>query len=81
MNLHAKLHKIHTALSFHKVHEAIATKVIRFYHINRDSKPADILSMYWGILQIWGLFQPLLLDMGKHLNWEKYNGHFAHYGE
>ena len=43
---HAVLHKRHTALSFHRVREAIAAKVIQFHHINGDINPADILSKH-----------------------------------
>ena len=32
---HAKLHKRHNALSFHRVREAIAAKIIGFYHVRR----------------------------------------------
>jgi hypothetical protein len=31
---HAKLHKRHMALSFHRVREAIAAKIIGFYHVD-----------------------------------------------
>jgi hypothetical protein len=31
---HAKLHKRHMALSFHRVREAIAAKIIGFYHLD-----------------------------------------------
>ena len=57
---HAVLHKRHTALSFHRVREAIAAKVIQFHHINGDINPADILSKHWGYQQIWSLLQALL---------------------
>jgi hypothetical protein len=33
--IHSKLHKRHTALSFHRVREAVAAKVVGFFHINR----------------------------------------------
>jgi len=45
---HAKLHKCHNARSFHQVHEAIAGAIIRFYHIDGNKNPADILSKHWG---------------------------------
>ena len=43
--VHAKLHKRHTMLSFHRVREAIASGMIGFYFIPGDINPADILSM------------------------------------
>ena len=44
---HAKLHKRHTALSFHRVHKAIAARYISFHHIDGLENPADILSKHW----------------------------------
>ena len=49
---HAKLHKRHTALSFHRVREAVAAKIIRFYFIAGENNPADILSKHWGYQQV-----------------------------
>ena len=57
---HAKLHKRHNALSFHRVREAIASKVVQFYHIPGIINPADILSKHWGYTQIWDVLKPIL---------------------
>jgi hypothetical protein len=58
---HAKLHKRHMALSFHRVREAIAAKqIIGFYHVDGVRNPADILSKHWGYQQVWKLPRPLL---------------------
>ena len=65
---HFKLHKRHTALSFHRVREAIAAKIIAFYHINGDKNPADILSKHWGHSQIWPLLKPLLFWPGDTMD-------------
>jgi hypothetical protein len=43
----AKLHKRHSALSFHRVCEAIAANVIRYYHLAGEYNPADVLSKHW----------------------------------
>ncbi len=43
---HAKLHKRHTALSFHCVHEAVASKYVGFYFLPGAKNPADILSKH-----------------------------------
>jgi hypothetical protein len=48
MQLHAKLHKRHTMLSFHCVREAIASGIVGFFYIPGDINPADILSKHWG---------------------------------
>ena len=53
--VHAKLHKRHTALSFHRVRETISARIVGYYHINGDINPADILSKHWGYGQVWPL--------------------------
>ena len=45
--LHAKLHKRHNALSFHRVREAVAAKLVSFNYLPGSSNPADILSKHW----------------------------------
>ena len=61
---HAKLHKRHNALSFHRVREAISAKIIAFHHIKSEANPADILSKHWGYQQIWQVLQPILFWKG-----------------
>jgi hypothetical protein len=60
----AKLDKQHTLLSYHRVHEAIAPKMIVFIHIDGCINPTDILSKHWGNFQVWGSLQPLLFWLG-----------------
>ena len=62
---HAKLHKCHTALSFHCVHEVVAAKIIGFYFIEGENNPADILSKHWGYQHIWKLLHPFLFWKGN----------------
>lgn len=45
---HAKLHKRHTALSWHRVREAIAAGAAVIYHVRSECNHADILSKHWG---------------------------------
>jgi hypothetical protein len=49
MGLHAKLHKRHTMLSFHRVREAIASGRVGFYFIPGVINPADILKQALGL--------------------------------
>jgi hypothetical protein len=56
---HAKLHKRHTALSFHRVREAIASKTYVFTHIPGENNPADIVSKHWGYGSIWHMLRTL----------------------
>ena len=57
---HAKLHKRHTMLSYHHIREAIASGMVKFFHMPGGINPADILSKHWGHQQIWKQLQPLL---------------------
>ena len=61
---HAVLHKQHTVLSFHRVREAVASKIIKFFHIDGAINPADILSKHWGYPQVWPMLQALLFWQG-----------------
>ena len=61
---HAKLHKRHTALSFHRVREAIAAGIIGFYFLPGELNPADILSKHWAYQAIWPQLQAILFWQG-----------------
>ena len=65
---HARLHKRHNALSFHRVREAIAAGILSFNHIDGERNAADILSKHWGYRQIWPLLQPLLFSPGDTMD-------------
>jgi len=56
------LHKRHTLLSYHRVREAIAAGIFRFYHLEGTENPADILSKHWGYQQVWKMLQLLLFN-------------------
>jgi hypothetical protein len=64
MRIDAKLHKRHTALSFHKVREAIASSMIIFTHIPGTLNVANILSKHWEYGTVWKLLRPLLFWKG-----------------
>ena len=57
---HSKLNKRHNALAFHRVREAIAAKVLKFYFISGKQNPADLLSKHGGWQDMWKHIQPLL---------------------
>ena len=57
---HAKLHKRHMALSFHRVREAISSGMIYFGFIEGQYNPADILSKHWGYQQVKDMLRYLL---------------------
>ena len=61
---HSKLHKRHTALSYHKTRDAIAAGWLRFHHIPGEINPADILSKHWDYATIWPILQPILFYAG-----------------
>ena len=68
---HAKLHKRHTALSFHKVREAIAAKYIVFSFLPGADNPADILSKHWAYSAVWDILRCLMFCEKEELLSEK----------
>jgi hypothetical protein len=62
--IRAKLHKRHTALSFHRVCEAMAAGFIGFHHIPGSHNPADVLTKHWPYACVWSMLQPLLFWQG-----------------
>ena len=60
----AKLHRRHTMLSYHRVREAMAAKILKMHYIEGKWNPADILSKHWGYQQVWPQLQPLLFHKG-----------------
>ena len=66
---HSRLSKRHQALSHHYAREAIASNMVRFYHINGDINPADILSKHWAHGNVCPkLLRPLLFCEGNALD-------------
>jgi hypothetical protein len=45
---HSLLKKRHNALSYHRVHDMIAAKVLGYYWIDGKKNPADVVSKHWG---------------------------------
>ena len=58
-NIHAKLHKRHTALSFHRVREAIASRYVSFNHIPGTENPSDVLSKHWSYNSVKDVLLPI----------------------
>ena len=52
---HSSLNKRHNALSYHRLREMIAAKILGYYWIDGKLNPADIVSKHWAYLQIWHL--------------------------
>ena len=65
---HGKLHKRHTALSFHRVREIIASGIVVFTFIKGKLNPADILTKHWGHADVWEFLQPLMFWQGDTMN-------------
>jgi hypothetical protein len=61
---HSALSKRHNALSYHRVREAIAAKILKFYYISGKKNPADVLSKHSGVQDFWPHVQPLLFWRG-----------------
>ena len=64
VNSSSKLHKRHTALSFHRVREAVASKYVGFYFLPGADNPADVLSKHWLYATNWNNLQCLLFWQG-----------------
>ena len=54
------LKKRHNALSYHRVREAIAAKVLKFYHIPGTENPADVLTKFLPHNTWYHLMKPIL---------------------
>jgi len=61
---HIKLHKRHTALSLHRIREAIAGDLIQFIHISGKYNASDVLSKHWAHADAYINLQPLLFYRG-----------------
>ena len=58
------LSKRHNALAYHKVREAIAAKILKYYHIEGTKNPADVLTKNLQRQEAWPHLQPLLFWRG-----------------
>ena len=65
---HSRLSKRHHALAYHYTREAVASGMVRFYHISGEINPADVLSKHWGHSQAYPLLRPLLFYRGNTLD-------------
>ena len=63
--VHAKLHKCHTMLSFHHIREAIAAGFLRFHFISSTQNPSDILTKPLDHSTAWPFVDTLLFRKGE----------------
>jgi hypothetical protein len=68
---HSSLNKTHNGLSYHRVREAIASKVMYFLHIPGIYNPADVLTKTLPWITFWPLVQPLLFGKGETVKAQK----------
>ena len=61
---HSQLNKRWTALSYHRVREAIAAQVMDFWHIPGAENPADMLSEHWAHNKVSHVLRPILFWRG-----------------
>ncbi len=59
-----KLHKRHIGLSWHRVRESIAAKMLYFIYIPGAINPSDMLTKQWGYQRTWTQLQALLFWQG-----------------
>ncbi|HSN65751.1 MAG TPA: reverse transcriptase domain-containing protein, partial [Fusibacter sp.] len=62
------LNKRHNALSYHRVRECIASKIMYFIHIASKYNPSDFLTKALGFVKFRPLVQPLLFWKGDTLD-------------
>ena len=55
-----KIHKPHMSLSFHRVRESIATKIVDYKFVYEKHNPEDVLSKHWAHNDIWSTLKPIL---------------------
>jgi hypothetical protein len=61
---HSQLNKRHEALAYHKVREAIASKMVGFYKIDGNKNPSDVMSKHWAYNKVIDTLRPLLFWKG-----------------
>ena len=57
---HSQLNKRWTALSYHRVREAIAGRIFSFWHVPGVENAADVLSKHWSYHKVAHLLIPML---------------------
>jgi len=62
---HSSLKKRHNALSFHRVREAIAAKIVAFFKIDSKYNPADMLTKHLGHSSVKDFLSSLLFSRGR----------------
>jgi hypothetical protein len=62
---HSSLNKRHNALSYHRVREAVACKILYFLHMDGKQNPSDALSKFLPHYVFWPLLEPILFSRGE----------------
>jgi hypothetical protein len=57
---HSTMTKRHNALAYHRVREAIASKILCFIHIEGRHNPSDVMTKFLPYHELWPLIEPLL---------------------
>ena len=70
VNPASKLSKRHVLLSYHRVREAIAARLLNFLFIPGSINLADILSKVWGYQAVWPVLKALLFWEGDTMSIE-----------
>jgi hypothetical protein len=54
------LKKKHNAIAYHRVRECVAAEIVRFVHVDSNSKLADCLTKPLGAVAFWRIIKPIL---------------------
>ena len=55
-----RLKKRHNILAFHRVREAVASKIVKMVHLNGKENPADVLTKHRSSKEWYTLMRPLI---------------------
>ena len=71
------LSKRHLALSYHRVHEAIAAKIIKFCHVDGKKNVADVMTKFLARPIFWPLIELvcIVLEGGNYVVGRKFSPH------
>ena len=58
-NIHAKLHKRYTALSFDRLQTPISSRYVRFNHIPGTENQSDVSSKHWSYNSVKDVVLPI----------------------
>ena len=69
MTPHGKMCKIHVTISFHRARESIAAKIVKYFFIDRNKNPSDVLTKNWAHHDMLPTLKPILIWKGDTMDY------------